>query len=59
MPAVSEKMGAKQMHKTIKDAPPGNDSPGSVFEPMREGTEVRAESRRTRPEERGREEQRS
>jgi short-subunit dehydrogenase len=59
MPAISEKMGAKQMHKTIEDAPPGNDSPGSVFEPMREGTEVRAESRRKHSEEREREEQRS
>jgi short-subunit dehydrogenase len=59
MPAISEKMGAHQMHKTIKDAPPGNDSPGSVFEPMREGTEVRAESRRKQSEERDREEQRS
>jgi short-subunit dehydrogenase len=59
MPAVSEKMGAKQMHKTIEKAPPAGDSPGSVLEPMREGTEVRAESRRKRTEERDREEQRS
>jgi short-subunit dehydrogenase len=59
MPAVSEKMGAKQMHKTIESGAPAGDSPGSVFEPMREGTEVRAESRRKRTEDHDREEQRS
>lgn len=40
-PALSEKMGAKQMHKTqMEDPPPAGDSPGAVRAPMREGTEV-------------------
>jgi short-subunit dehydrogenase len=59
MPAVSEKMGASQMHRNIKNAPPAGDSPGAVLEPVSEGTEVRAESRKKQPEERDREEQRS
>jgi short-subunit dehydrogenase len=37
---VSEKMGAKQMHRTIEKAPPSGDSPGAVLEPVSEGTEV-------------------
>jgi short-subunit dehydrogenase len=42
-PALSEKMGTKQMHKTlIEDSPPAPDSPGAVRRPMREGTEVSA-----------------
>jgi short-subunit dehydrogenase len=40
LPGVSEKMGAKQMHRTIEKAPPAGDSPGAVLEPVSEGTEV-------------------
>jgi short-subunit dehydrogenase len=43
LPGVSEKMGAKQMHKTqMEKPPPSDDSPGAVRAPMREGTEVSA-----------------
>jgi short-subunit dehydrogenase len=46
LPGVSEKMGAKQMHKTIMENPPAADSPGAVRSTMTEGTEVSA-GRRT------------
>jgi short-subunit dehydrogenase len=43
LPGVSEKMGAKQMHKTqMEEPPPSTDSPGAVRTPMREGTGVSA-----------------
>jgi short-subunit dehydrogenase len=43
MPGVSEKVGARQMHKTqMEKPPPAGDSPGAVRAPMREGTEVSA-----------------
>jgi short-subunit dehydrogenase len=43
LPAVSEKMGAKQMHKTqMEKPPPSEDSEGAVRTPMRQGTEVSA-----------------
>lgn len=43
LPGVSEKMGAKQMHKTqMEKPPPAGDSPGAVRAPMREGTGVSA-----------------
>ena len=43
LPKVSEKLGAKQMHKTQMQKPPtAGDSPGAVRSPMREGTDVSA-----------------
>ncbi len=43
LPGVSEKMGAKQMHKTqMEKPPPSEDSEGAVRTPMRQGTEVSA-----------------
>ncbi|HEV7428553.1 MAG TPA: SDR family oxidoreductase [Thermoanaerobaculia bacterium] len=45
MPAVSEKMGASQMHRNIKKAPPSGDTPGAVLTPVTEGTEVSAGNR--------------
>jgi short-subunit dehydrogenase len=43
LPAVSERLGARQMHKTqMEQPPPAGDSPGAVRAPMREGTEVSA-----------------
>jgi NAD(P)-dependent dehydrogenase (short-subunit alcohol dehydrogenase family) len=43
LPRVSEKMGARQMHKTqMEKPPPAGDSPGAVRAPMREGTGVSA-----------------
>jgi short-subunit dehydrogenase len=45
LPAVSEKMGASQMHRTIEKAPPAGDTPGAVLEPVAEGTEVKRGSR--------------
>jgi short-subunit dehydrogenase len=42
MPAVSEKMGASQMHRIIENAPPAGDSPGAVLAPVSDGTEVSA-----------------
>jgi short-subunit dehydrogenase len=41
MPGVSEKIGARQMHKTqMQKPPPAADSPGAVRAPIREGTGV-------------------
>jgi short-subunit dehydrogenase len=41
-PALSKKLGAKQMHKVqIEDAPPAPDTPGAVRTPMPGGTGVR------------------
>ena len=46
MPGVSERIGAKQMHKMqMEKSESAADSPGAVREPMREGTEVTAGSR--------------
>ncbi len=46
-PALSEKAGAKMMHRTqMEKAPPGADSPGAVKAPMPQGTGVSA-GRRT------------
>jgi hypothetical protein len=43
LPGVSEKMGAKQLHKTqMEEPPPSADSPGAVRAPMRKGTGVSA-----------------
>jgi short-subunit dehydrogenase len=43
LPSVSEKMGAKHMHKTQMEKPgPAPDSPGAVRAPMREGTGISA-----------------
>jgi short-subunit dehydrogenase len=43
MPGVSEKMGAKQMHRTQMEKPgPAADSPGAVRAPMPEGTGISA-----------------
>jgi short-subunit dehydrogenase len=43
MPGVSERMGAKQMHKTQMEKPePAPDSPGAVRAPMRDGTGISA-----------------
>jgi len=43
MPRATEKMGAKQMHKTQMEKPrPAPNSPGAVHAPMPEGTEVSA-----------------
>src|SRR4051794_10259501 len=58
MPALSEKMGAAQMHRTIEKAPPSGDSPGAVLAPVSEGTEVSAGNRETRAERNDREEER-
>lgn len=46
MPAVSEKMGAKQMHRTIEKAPPADDSPGAVLKPIPDGTDVSGGNRK-------------
>lgn len=41
LPGLSEKIGAKQMHKTqMEEPPPAADSPGAVRKPMAEGTDV-------------------
>jgi short-subunit dehydrogenase len=41
MPVVSEKVGAKQMHKTqMEGPPPSEDSPGAVRTPIPKGTGV-------------------
>jgi short-subunit dehydrogenase len=56
MPPVAEKMGAKQMHRTIEKAPPAGDSPGAVLEPVSEGTEVSGGNRKKRTEREDREE---
>jgi hypothetical protein len=58
MPAVSEKMGARQMHRTIEKAPPAGDSPGSVLEPVSEGAAVSGGNRKKRPKGTDREEKR-
>jgi short-subunit dehydrogenase len=58
MPAVSEKMGAKQMHRTIENAPPAGDSAGAVLEPVPEGTEVSGGNRKKRAVPADREEER-
>ena len=43
LPGLSEKMGAREMHKTqMEKPPPSEDSPGAVRAPMREGTGVSA-----------------
>jgi short-subunit dehydrogenase len=43
LPGVSEKVGARQMHKAqMEKPPPTTDSPGAVRAPMREGTGVSA-----------------
>jgi short-subunit dehydrogenase len=43
MPGVTEKIAARQMHKTqMEDAPPARDTPGAVRSPMRKGTKVSA-----------------
>jgi short-subunit dehydrogenase len=43
LPKVSEKLGAKQMHKTQMEKPPAaGDTPGAVRAPMREGAGVSA-----------------
>jgi short-subunit dehydrogenase len=43
LPAVSEKVHSKQLHKTqMEKPPPSEDSPGAVRAPMREGTGVSA-----------------
>ena len=40
-PSVAEAMGTAQMHRTqITKAPPGEDTPGAVHEPMDEGVKV-------------------
>ena len=46
MPPVSEKMGAKQMHRTIEKEPPATDTPGAVLGPVSAGSEVDAERRK-------------
>jgi short-subunit dehydrogenase len=58
MPPVSEKMGAKQMHRTIENAPPAGDSPGAVLEPVSEGTEVSGGHREKRAKASDRDEER-
>lgn len=58
MPALSEKMGAKQMHRTIEKAPPAGDSPGAVLAPVSEGTEVSGGNREKSSERSEREERR-
>jgi len=43
MPGVSDKMGARPVHKTqMEEPPPTTDSAGAVRAPMRKGTEVSA-----------------
>lgn len=57
MPAVSDRMGAKQMHRTqIENPPPAADSPGAVLDPMPEGTDVSGGHRKkqSKGDERGR-----
>ena len=46
MPAVAEKMGASQMHKTIEKEPPTTDTPGAVIGPMAAGSEIDSERRK-------------
>lgn len=42
-PAVAEKLGARQMHKTqFDDTPPARDTSGAVRAPIPEGTGVSA-----------------
>jgi short-subunit dehydrogenase len=46
-PGLSEKAGAKMMHKTqYEDAPPSADSPGAVQQPVPHGTQVSAGRRK-------------
>jgi NAD(P)-dependent dehydrogenase (short-subunit alcohol dehydrogenase family) len=44
VPGLSEKLGARSMHKTqMVDAPPGEDSPGALHAPMDEGIRIRGD----------------